>query len=122
MSMDAHSAEIIRALAARPNGNVEREDGVDRCACGCKYWENDVCIDCGGTDVCVPCGQCGDDSQPLFTSGLCPDCEPRWAVVASHEGHYDYVLTDGLTEADAREMAEHEGEPFYAKPEDEVYG
>ena len=21
--------------------------GVDRCECGCKYWENDRCIDCG---------------------------------------------------------------------------
>lgn len=23
------------------------ENGVDRCYCGCKYWENDRCIDCG---------------------------------------------------------------------------
>lgn len=32
-------------------GNVTREHGVDRCYCGSKYWENDRCIDCGGTDV-----------------------------------------------------------------------
>ena len=34
-----------------PNGNVVRIDGVDRCACGCKYWERDRCIDCGDTQV-----------------------------------------------------------------------
>lgn len=22
-------------------------DGVDRCECGCKYWTDDRCIDCG---------------------------------------------------------------------------
>lgn len=22
-------------------------DGVSRCACGCKYWQNATCIDCG---------------------------------------------------------------------------
>jgi len=32
-------------------GNKVREDGVDRCYCGCKYWENDRCIDCGGSEV-----------------------------------------------------------------------
>ena len=28
-------------------GNVEAREGRDRCACGCKYWEHDHCIDCG---------------------------------------------------------------------------
>lgn len=37
-----------------PNGNVLRVEGVDRCYCGCKYWENDRCIDCGGTEP-EPC-------------------------------------------------------------------
>ena len=32
------------------HGNAVREEGVDRCYCGCKYWEHDRCIDCGGTD------------------------------------------------------------------------
>ena len=101
------------------------ENGVDRCECGCKYWNGDRCIDCGDVFVPepenVPCSECGRDDLPLHVSGLCPDCEPLWAVVASHEGHYDYVLTDGLTEADARETAAHEGAPFYAVPMDEVY-
>src|SRR5258708_6948257 len=28
-------------------GNIEAREGCDRCSCGCKYWENDRCIDCG---------------------------------------------------------------------------
>lgn len=32
------------------HGNVVRKEGADRCACGCKYWENDRCIDCGSTE------------------------------------------------------------------------
>jgi hypothetical protein len=31
--------------------NTVRVDGVDRCACGCKYWVDDRCIDCGDTEV-----------------------------------------------------------------------
>lgn len=30
------------------HGNQVRQDGVDRCPCGCKYWRNDRCIDCDG--------------------------------------------------------------------------
>lgn len=29
------------------HGNAVAQEGCDRCACGCKYWENDRCIDCG---------------------------------------------------------------------------
>lgn len=29
------------------HGNVIAKEGVDRCFCGCKYWENDKCVDCG---------------------------------------------------------------------------
>ena len=28
-------------------GNLKADEGCDRCACGCKYWEFDRCIDCG---------------------------------------------------------------------------
>jgi DNA-directed RNA polymerase subunit N (RpoN/RPB10) len=28
-------------------GNKIALEGCDRCYCGCKYWENDKCIDCG---------------------------------------------------------------------------
>jgi hypothetical protein len=27
--------------------NALAQEGLDRCICGCKYWENDQCIDCG---------------------------------------------------------------------------
>lgn len=27
------------------------ENGVDRCACGCKYWEDGKCVDCGDSFV-----------------------------------------------------------------------
>lgn len=28
-------------------GNVNAREGLDVCGCGCKYWENDQCFDCG---------------------------------------------------------------------------
>lgn len=28
-------------------GNTIAIDGITRCHCGCKYWEQDLCIDCG---------------------------------------------------------------------------
>ncbi len=31
------------------HGNVVAEEGLTTCVCGCKYWENDKCIDCGMT-------------------------------------------------------------------------
>jgi hypothetical protein len=39
-----------RAAQADTDGNIARQNHVDRCWCGCKYWENDRCIDCGGTE------------------------------------------------------------------------
>lgn len=29
------------------HGNINAAEGCDRCVCGCKYWENDKCVDCG---------------------------------------------------------------------------
>jgi hypothetical protein len=29
------------------HGNIGAREGCDRCWCGCKYWEQDRCIDCG---------------------------------------------------------------------------
>lgn len=28
------------------HGNRRATEGVSRCDCGCKYWENDRCVDC----------------------------------------------------------------------------
>lgn len=33
------------------HGNVLAQEGCTRCECGCKYWENDTCIDCGNKYV-----------------------------------------------------------------------
>jgi hypothetical protein len=35
-------------------GNTIAREGADRCFCGCKYWENDRCIDCGTHITQVP--------------------------------------------------------------------
>lgn len=36
------------------HGNRTAREGCDRCYCGCKYWENDKCIDCGTSiQTCV---------------------------------------------------------------------
>lgn len=50
--------ELLRAAAATASysvadkhGNRVAQEGCDRCACGCKYWENDRCVDCGSTPV-----------------------------------------------------------------------
>jgi hypothetical protein len=28
------------------HGNTQAKEGVDRCPCGAKYWENDRCVSC----------------------------------------------------------------------------
>jgi hypothetical protein len=38
-----------RMAGSDEHGNFTAENGVDRCPCGTKYWENDQCIDCEGT-------------------------------------------------------------------------
>ena len=44
--------EVIKEwLGPLPNrdrqlGNTNARSGLVRCACGCKYWEDDRCIDC----------------------------------------------------------------------------
>ena len=51
--------DTVRAMNTHPMtqaehnarlGNKVRQEGIDRCSCGCRYWENDRCIDCGGTE------------------------------------------------------------------------
>lgn len=32
---------------ADKHGNVIAQEGVTRCPCGAKYWENDKCVSCG---------------------------------------------------------------------------
>lgn len=46
------------------NGNYLANDGCDICACGCKYWENDRCIDCGQDVLPDPLAQAISDDSP----------------------------------------------------------
>ena len=34
-------------LTPDTHGNYLAEEGCDRCFCGVKYWEDDLCVDCG---------------------------------------------------------------------------
>lgn len=36
------------------HGNRVAREGYDRCACGCKYWENDRCVDCNASVADIP--------------------------------------------------------------------
>lgn len=38
---------LRKSKALHPSHGYMALNGVDRCECGCKYWENDQCIDCG---------------------------------------------------------------------------
>lgn len=38
----------------RPLNNTVAREGCDFCYCGCKYWENDRCIDCGTLVTDIP--------------------------------------------------------------------
>lgn len=40
-------AELAQRQRNVSLNNVWADEGVDRCECGCKCWENDHCIDCG---------------------------------------------------------------------------
>lgn len=39
--------EKFRYAGGDDLGNFAAQEGLDRCPCGCKYWEHDTCIDCG---------------------------------------------------------------------------
>ncbi len=38
--------EAVKRTLRDPLGNILAQEGVDKCGCGCKYWEHDKCIDC----------------------------------------------------------------------------
>jgi hypothetical protein len=44
--------------SADEHGNVYAREGVDRCHCGVKYWENDRCVDCGTEVEVYTCSFC----------------------------------------------------------------
>lgn len=43
---DDSGHQVQGETMADEHGNTVAREGWDRCWCGCKYWENDRCIDC----------------------------------------------------------------------------
>lgn len=66
------------------HGNVIAEEGCTRCECGCKYWENDVCVSCGEPyRICFLCHRDESYCQQMCSvfppescggNGDCPLC------------------------------------------------
>lgn len=50
----------IQAALDAPADNTRRVNGLDRCYCGCKYWEHDRCVDCGSATPVDDCAHCGE--------------------------------------------------------------
>jgi hypothetical protein len=46
MDFNGYVVACPNSLADR-HGNINAKEGEDVCQCGCKYWENDKCVDCG---------------------------------------------------------------------------
>jgi hypothetical protein len=40
-------ALLLHGPRADKHGNLIAREGCDICGCGCKYWEDDTCVDCG---------------------------------------------------------------------------
>lgn len=56
-------------MSADRHGNEIAVEGCTRCDCGCKYWERDLCVDCGAEAV-VPCPDCDESPcHPQCLSG-----------------------------------------------------
>ena len=71
------------------HGNAVAREGCDRCSCGCKYWENDRCIDCGTpiSEVTRQCPECDHDLMPPGPAGqpgddsyYCEGCGRAWSL------------------------------------------
>ena len=89
----AREAWVVRQ--ATDLGNRVRVDGIDRCPCGCKYWEHDACIDCGGTvpeDEDGPtCPTCGEPATVWAdnSDGVTVNFECRNQKCAAGKGPWD---------------------------------
>ena len=72
---DPQSLGSIQPTADRLGNRYARE-GCDRCECGCKYWEGDVCIDCRRPFAGRSCEECGTPSGrpcPSYCSTVTPE-------------------------------------------------
>ena len=58
----------------------EANEGVTKCFCGCKYWENGACVDCGTEVTKIPGyftasrKTAGYDDGVFVEGGVCPFC------------------------------------------------
>ena len=71
------------------HGNLWANEGCDRCFCGCKYWENDRCVDCNTRIEDVICEGSGKLTNKyghdIVTGTIpCPVCSAR--VDMDHTG------------------------------------
>jgi hypothetical protein len=71
------------------HGNAVAQEGCDRCFCGCKYWENDRCVDCNthvSNVICPGSGRLVNKyGQDIVTGTIpCPVCDTR--VTMDHTG------------------------------------
>lgn len=76
------------------HGNVVAEEGVTRCVCGCKYWENDKCVDCGMTPERLWIIQSGERYRAMQRISL----NIKWATMLHYDLPYikDVHLSDHL--------------------------
>lgn len=92
------------APGADKHGNLQAQEGCDRCGCGAKYWENDRCVSCGeafqpvlracnacnaeaGETCNVGCiGEAAELESAYGVSELCPVCgQPDNCGDCTHE-------------------------------------
>lgn len=83
------------------HGNVIAREGATRCACGCKYWENDRCIDCGDKPRC----ECGNPLNQDNDESKCDWCmNPECEII---------VEVDGVASGTRISTCEFDGRPIF---------
>jgi len=68
--MDANGFVVRCSIKGDQNGNINAVEGVDRCQCGCKYWENDKCVSCGTLIEIVKIRQIANESRFLLDMNM----------------------------------------------------
>lgn len=74
--------------------NVIAREGCDRCVCGCKYWENDRCIDCG---TLITEALYGNNAPTGWTRTGDPEAAPVWCGADLQPLTGTYTTADGWT-------------------------
>ncbi len=74
------------------HNNQIAEEGVDRCDCGSKYWENDRCVDCGGHVTCWGVQRGHEFKSKDNDPTVCVECGQDTALWASWHLTHEAVL------------------------------